>query len=172
MFYEACRCGGVDETEAKLMYYAVYHFGPRWQPVTENVLRQVVAPNGQVVQQEVAVQNVARSDPPPPTPDELEQAKAYIAEDNPAQAAIERFNRDSLHRRPARSSDWASRTKAGGVPVRNRATSSMGRIRPPASHRSLSACRITAVRINQANGSQASGTRQAFRRWGRTNSSG
>ena len=23
MFYEACRCGGVDETQAKLMYYAV-----------------------------------------------------------------------------------------------------------------------------------------------------
>lgn len=30
MFYEACRCGGVSATKAKLMYYAVYHFGPRW----------------------------------------------------------------------------------------------------------------------------------------------
>lgn len=30
MFYEGCRADGLGETEAKLMYYAVYHFGPRW----------------------------------------------------------------------------------------------------------------------------------------------
>lgn len=31
MFYEACRCGGVGAVPAKTMYYAVFHFGPRWQ---------------------------------------------------------------------------------------------------------------------------------------------
>lgn len=31
MFYEACRCGGVGDVKAKTMYYAVYHFGPRWR---------------------------------------------------------------------------------------------------------------------------------------------
>jgi hypothetical protein len=30
MFYEACRCAGVDARKAKAMYYAVFHFGPRW----------------------------------------------------------------------------------------------------------------------------------------------
>jgi len=30
MFYDACRCGGVSESKAKMMYWAVYHFGPRW----------------------------------------------------------------------------------------------------------------------------------------------
>jgi Protein of unknown function (DUF1353) len=30
MFYEACRAGGVGEQKAKLMYAAVYHFGPKW----------------------------------------------------------------------------------------------------------------------------------------------
>lgn len=30
MFYEACRCGGVGGIKAKTMYYAVFHFGPRW----------------------------------------------------------------------------------------------------------------------------------------------
>ena len=30
MYYEACRCGGVGKIKAKLMYAAVYHFGPRW----------------------------------------------------------------------------------------------------------------------------------------------
>jgi Protein of unknown function (DUF1353) len=32
MFYEACRAGGVGEQKAKLLYAAVYHFGPRWAP--------------------------------------------------------------------------------------------------------------------------------------------
>jgi len=32
MFYEACRCGRTNVVQAKIMYYAVSHFGPRWQP--------------------------------------------------------------------------------------------------------------------------------------------
>lgn len=31
MFYEACRCGGVGVVKAKTMYYAVFHYGPRWR---------------------------------------------------------------------------------------------------------------------------------------------
>jgi hypothetical protein len=31
MFYSACRCGGVGEVKAKVMYAAVYRFGPRWE---------------------------------------------------------------------------------------------------------------------------------------------
>jgi len=30
MFYEACIAGGTRTPEAKVMYWAVYHFGPRW----------------------------------------------------------------------------------------------------------------------------------------------
>lgn len=30
-FYDACRCGGVSDSKAKLMYWAVYRFGPRWE---------------------------------------------------------------------------------------------------------------------------------------------
>jgi hypothetical protein len=30
MFYEAMRCNGVAAAQAKIMYYAVYRFGPRW----------------------------------------------------------------------------------------------------------------------------------------------
>ena len=68
MFYEACRCGGVDEAQAKIMYYAVYHFGPRWQLIVENVIEQVVGAEGQPEEQEVTIQHVVRIDPPPPTP--------------------------------------------------------------------------------------------------------
>ncbi len=32
MFYEACRCAHAPLLKSKIMYYAVYHFGPRWQP--------------------------------------------------------------------------------------------------------------------------------------------
>ena len=31
MFFDACRCGGVGAVKATTMYYAVYHFGPRWR---------------------------------------------------------------------------------------------------------------------------------------------
>ena len=30
MFYEACRCEGVPEEQAKILFLAVYHRGPRW----------------------------------------------------------------------------------------------------------------------------------------------
>ncbi len=30
MFYTAMRCSGVDPAKARIMYYAVYRFGPRW----------------------------------------------------------------------------------------------------------------------------------------------
>lgn len=30
MFYHACLCGGVHKMKAKIMFAAVYHFGPRW----------------------------------------------------------------------------------------------------------------------------------------------
>lgn len=50
-FYTACRCRGVGELKAKVMYGAVYHFGPRWGagaevagiPITPVSLQQLVA---------------------------------------------------------------------------------------------------------------------------------
>ncbi|MCE2725783.1 MAG: DUF1353 domain-containing protein [Planctomycetaceae bacterium] len=56
MFYEACRCGGVAAVTAKTMYYAVFHYGPRWR-VEER--RTIVA--GAAV-----VERVVRDDTPPP----------------------------------------------------------------------------------------------------------
>ena len=35
MFYEAMRCSGVGPTRAKIMYYSVYRFGPRWAGIEE-----------------------------------------------------------------------------------------------------------------------------------------
>ncbi|WP_254509071.1 DUF1353 domain-containing protein [Anatilimnocola floriformis] len=100
MFYEACRCGGVEESRAKMLYYAVYHFGPRWETVHETQVETTTNPNGQLAQREVTVPTVVRIDPPPPTSQEVEQATALIAEENPAPAVIEQTNRDVLRRRP------------------------------------------------------------------------
>ena len=102
MFYEACRCAGVSDSEAKTLYYAVYHFGPRWQPVTETVVEQVQPSDGQTVEQEVTVEHTVRMDPLPPTATELQQVQAFVEEENPAPQEIENLTRDSLHRRSRR----------------------------------------------------------------------
>lgn len=39
MFYVASLAGGVDEVDAKIMYGAVYHFGPRWGVPTVRSLK-------------------------------------------------------------------------------------------------------------------------------------
>ena len=39
MFYDACLCGGVNKIKAKIMYWAVRQFGPKWgDQRAENVL--------------------------------------------------------------------------------------------------------------------------------------
>jgi len=45
MFHDACRCGGVSPKKAKLMYWAVYNFGPRWSaPGEPRVFSHMAAP--------------------------------------------------------------------------------------------------------------------------------
>ena len=131
MFYEACRCAGVDEFKAKTMYYAVYHFGPRWEPIVETVVEPQAVGDGQVVMQEVPVQRMARLDPPPPTADEIDQIRAYVSEENPNPETLRRMKRDELRQRPGRR---------GGYPGRTRSTERSGQRQPEAmSQRSMRA---------------------------------
>lgn len=46
MFYEACLAAGTDELLAKIMYAAVYHFGPRWGDESRGAeeLAELIAP--------------------------------------------------------------------------------------------------------------------------------
>jgi hypothetical protein len=114
MFYEACRCGGVEDSQAKIMYYAVYHFGPRWETVTDTVVQEVKTNDGQVVQQEVEVQRVSRIDPLPPTPEEMARVEAYVKEEKPTQEAIRTFSRESLRRRPWHGTKpWMNKQRDG-----------------------------------------------------------
>lgn len=112
MFYEACLCGGVDEAQAKMMYYAVYHFGPRWQTVAEAQPPANATADGQAMPLQQALHTVMRLDPVPPTPEEVEQVASFVSEDKPTLEAIERMSRDALHQRPCRSrgrwkKDWS-----------------------------------------------------------------
>ena len=59
MFYEACRCGGVGAVKAKTMYYAVFHFGPRWH----------VGERTTIVAGRPQVEPVVRDDTPAPPSD-------------------------------------------------------------------------------------------------------
>lgn len=44
MFYQAMRCSNVSVAKAKTMYWAVYHFGPRWR--APNVIERVFGVGG------------------------------------------------------------------------------------------------------------------------------
>ncbi len=69
MFFEACRCGGVRAVKATTMYYAVYHFGPRWR-VEER--RSIVAGRPEV-------ERVVHDEtPPPPTAAEVAAIDRYF----------------------------------------------------------------------------------------------
>jgi len=70
MFYDACRCGGVGAVQATTMYYAVYHFGPRWR-VEER--RTIVGGRPQL-------ERVVRDESPaPPTEADVRAVEAYFA---------------------------------------------------------------------------------------------
>lgn len=44
MFHDAMRCSGVGSVKAKIMFYAVYRFGPRWQSPLEGNEAPIVPP--------------------------------------------------------------------------------------------------------------------------------
>jgi hypothetical protein len=80
MFYEACRCGGVAAVAAKTLYYAVFHFGPRWR-VEER--RTVVAGAPTVVERIVRDET-----PPPPSPATARAIEEWFATHDVAADAI------------------------------------------------------------------------------------
>lgn len=70
MFYDACRCGGVGRAKATTMYYAVYHFGPRW----------AVEERRTIVAGQPRLERVVRDETPaPPTAADVAAVNAYFA---------------------------------------------------------------------------------------------
>lgn len=78
MFYDACRCGGVGEKKAKLIYWAVQSFGPRWKTVEKT------SPDGAKT-----VQVSERIAPPPPPANIAAIAEEFFETNNPTVEEIE-----------------------------------------------------------------------------------
>jgi Protein of unknown function (DUF1353) len=93
MFYEACRCGGVPESQAKILYWAVYCYGPRWNQVME--VKTIIGPDGKKkeVVTKTTVQGGVRI---PPTDINIGKAAEYIKRKNPTLEEIESLDPDSL----------------------------------------------------------------------------
>jgi hypothetical protein len=88
MFYEACRCGGVGESKAKLMYWAVYQFGPRWKTVSE--VRKTKDGKVETITRTIKVA------PPGMPPDEgvARKADEYFSSNNPSLEEIKELKLD------------------------------------------------------------------------------
>lgn len=75
MFHDGMRCSGVAATKAKIMFYAVYRFGPRWPGTEEGPVESLEQPRA----------------PTDADAEALVQAATAIAEDNPDLEEIERM---------------------------------------------------------------------------------
>lgn len=84
-FYEACRCSGVPEKQAKTLYAAVYHFGPRWG--MDRVFETKVSTDrkGKRVLLKVG-RRVPRIEAKPAEPGEdvVKKLEAYVESNNPS----------------------------------------------------------------------------------------
>lgn len=87
VFYDGMIANGVDPVQAKLMYYAVYRFGPRWEIRTERVPVPQFSGPPRMVDREIAVElpsaeyNAA----------DVEAALALIASSNPSLEDLDRL---------------------------------------------------------------------------------
>ncbi|MDX1963912.1 MAG: DUF1353 domain-containing protein [Pirellulales bacterium] len=95
MFYYACRCDGLSESKAKVMYFAVKQFGPDWQLVAET---RTVMSNGKevtlTVKKPVQMTKAAADEA-----DQLEQMKAaikLIESKNPSLEELDQLNAAEL----------------------------------------------------------------------------
>ncbi len=100
MFHEACRCGGVPERKAKIIFAAVYHFGPRWELELVSQPREVTVtlPDGTPQQRTVTyvfpvAKTIATLDPLPSTPKKLQE---FIDAKNPSLEDIEKISPNNL----------------------------------------------------------------------------
>lgn len=93
MFYEACRCGGVPERQAKVLYFAVYHFGPRWKHRKVYQGQPTQDPGGKV--RDLTVERTVADRLPvaePPSPAQVNRLQRLIEAENPPLEALRSMN--------------------------------------------------------------------------------
>jgi hypothetical protein len=77
-FYNACRCGGVGAYEAKILYTAVYHFGPRWEQKVVMMTQNVERPDGKIETLTVPKHVGTRLEVLRPSERNVEEVKEYL----------------------------------------------------------------------------------------------
>jgi hypothetical protein len=94
MFYYACLCGGVEPTEAKVMFAAVYHFGPRWTVQTE--YSAMPAPGKTKADGWVVADTPRRTGKaermPTASPEQVQALREYVKGRNPSLEELERLD--------------------------------------------------------------------------------
>lgn len=91
MFYEACRCGRAGEGKSQTMYWAVYHFGPRW--------RRMFAMIAEGAGDEVVVPRSVPDMVEPPDTDVVKRAQEYFATHTLSAEEIESLTPEQLAER-------------------------------------------------------------------------
>jgi hypothetical protein len=72
MFHDACRCGGVSSQKAKMLYWAVYNFGPRWAAPGEPRLFGLKAAPSPMIDEEMVLRAEKYFEEHDPSLDEIE----------------------------------------------------------------------------------------------------
>lgn len=96
MFYNACRCAGVPEYKSKLLYAAVYHFGPNWdlKPVHESRIR--LGSDGKRYEYKVTKYVSGNISTPNPTTEDRKKLEKYIKSKNPSLTELKKLDPDAL----------------------------------------------------------------------------
>jgi hypothetical protein len=81
MFYNACLCGGADSTKARVMFGAVYHFGPRW---TTKVVMSGSDETKEYVSKNLAIDV--------PTDEQVQRLSNFVKDKSPTLEEIEKFD--------------------------------------------------------------------------------
>lgn len=96
MFYNACRCAKVPEYKAKLLFAAVYHFGPRWElkPIHES--RTKLGPDGKERVYKTTRMISGNLSARKPTSGDRKKLEKFIKSKNPSLAELKKMNPTAL----------------------------------------------------------------------------
>jgi hypothetical protein len=96
MFYEACRCGGVPENTAKVLYAAVYHFGPRWEVKVVSEMKTVTDATGNHRMKTVKKFVPERKEAAVPNADALNKLQKLVNDKNPSLEDLRKLDPNHL----------------------------------------------------------------------------
>jgi hypothetical protein len=93
MFFDACLAGGVEESDAKRLYWAVAKYGPRWSRESRVRTFMFTGPNGVSRERNDTTTVAVPITVTPPTRDDLQWAAEYFSENDPDAEIIPELER-------------------------------------------------------------------------------